>query len=121
MARSQTLTNRFLIEFIVPAASPPSSLSTPVSTPGHDHIQYTTTPSPDVISGKDVFHALKQSVLSSFGDVGWGKVCASLAGERFLFPSSFSILILFLFCVFFVCRGTQVKYFSPVTNVCNSA
>jgi len=43
-----------------------------------------------VISGKDIFTALKQSILLHFGDVGWGEVGASLA----------------------------VKYFSPATNLC---
>ncbi|KAF8468497.1 Rpp14/Pop5 family-domain-containing protein [Russula ochroleuca] len=62
-----------------------------IATPGHDHTRATTTRSPpDAISGKDVFNALKQSVLLHFGDVGWGEVGASLA----------------------------VKYFSPVTNLC---
>jgi len=33
------------------------------------------------LSSKDVFNALKQSVLLHFGDVGWGEVGASLAGK----------------------------------------
>jgi ribonuclease P/MRP protein subunit POP5 len=33
-----------------------------------------------VISGKDIFNALKQSVLVNFGDTGWGEVGGSLAG-----------------------------------------
>ncbi|KAI9454797.1 Rpp14/Pop5 family-domain-containing protein [Russula earlei] len=49
-----------------------------------------TTQSQEEISGKDVFNALKQSVLLHFGDIGWGEVGASLA----------------------------VKYFSPATNLC---
>ncbi|KAI0280712.1 ribonuclease P/MRP protein subunit, partial [Russula aff. rugulosa BPL654] len=78
--------NRWLLIEFIPAASPPPS----VSTPGHGHIQRITAPSPDTISSKDVFNALKQSVLLNFGDVGWGEVGASLA----------------------------VKYFSPMTNLC---
>ncbi|KAN0108975.1 Rpp14/Pop5 family domain containing protein [Russula decolorans] len=82
--------NRWLLIEFIPAASPSPSSSTSVSTPGHGHIQHITTLSPDAISGKDVFNALKQSVLLNFGDVGWGEVGASLA----------------------------VKYFSPMTNLC---
>jgi hypothetical protein len=77
--------NRWLLIEFIPAASPSPSSSTSVSTPGHGHIQHITTTSPDAISGKDVFNALKQSVLLNFGDVGWGEVGASLAGEIFLF------------------------------------
>jgi hypothetical protein len=47
-----------------------------------EFIPATSTPGQAVaISGKDDFHALKQSVLLRFGDVGWGEVGASLAGE----------------------------------------
>jgi hypothetical protein len=35
------------------------------------------------MSGKDVFAALKQSILLHFGDTGWGEVGASLAGTFF--------------------------------------
>ncbi|KAF8270198.1 hypothetical protein EI94DRAFT_815557 [Lactarius quietus] len=42
------------------------------------------------ISGKNIFNALKQSVLANFGDTGWGEVGSSLA----------------------------VKYFSPTTHLC---
>ena len=81
--------NRWLLIEFIPAASPLPSPSTSVSTPGHGHIRHITTPSPDAISGKDIFNALKQSVLLNFGDVGWGEVGASLAGENFLlFPPS---------------------------------
>jgi hypothetical protein len=69
--------NRWLLIELIPTTS----------TPWRDHTQATTTRSPpDAISGKDVFNALKQSVLLHFGDVGWGEVGASLAGEIF-FPS----------------------------------
>jgi hypothetical protein len=58
--------NRWLlVEFIHVGASGPSL----------------TTPSPEEISTKDIFNALKQSVLLHFGDVGWGEVGASLAGK----------------------------------------
>ncbi|KAF8465167.1 hypothetical protein DFH94DRAFT_676776, partial [Russula ochroleuca] len=64
--------------------------------PGHDHTRATTTRSPpDAISGKDVFNALKQSVLLHFGDVGWGEVLH----------------------LFFWWWGT-VKHLCPVTNLC---
>jgi len=64
--------NRWLLVEFIPAASSP--LSAPDNT----------------LSSKDIFNALKQSVLLNFGDVGWGEVGASLA----------------------------VKYFSPMTNLC---
>jgi len=82
--------NRWLLIEFIPAASPLPSPSTSVSTPGHGHIRHITTLSPDAISGKDIFNALKQSVLLNFGDVGWGEVGASLAGEL-------SLLLLILF------------------------
>jgi RNase P/RNase MRP subunit POP5 len=107
--------NRWLLIEFIPAASPSPS-STSVSTPGHGHIQHITTTSPDAISGKDVFNALKQSVLLNFGDVGWGEVGASLAGEIFLF-----LLLLFPQCfdLFpFLLTLNKVKYFSPMTNLC---
>jgi hypothetical protein len=102
----------FLIEFI------------PVSTSesGHDHTNTNTTSvvPKEAISGKDVFNALKQSVLLHFGDVGWGEVGASLAGE-ILSPSCLSHCEThsFLFLLFrcWHWRGT-VKYFSPMTNLC---
>ena len=40
----------------------------------------TASSAPQAISGKDVFNALKQSVLVNFGDTGWGEVGGSLAG-----------------------------------------
>jgi hypothetical protein len=86
--------NRWLLIEFIPAASQSSPLFTSVSTPGHGHIRHITTPSPDAISSKDVFNALKQSVLLNFGDVGWGEVGASLAGELFIF-----LLLLFPQCL----------------------
>jgi hypothetical protein len=44
--------------------------------PRHDYQQ-------DAISSKDVFNALRQSVLLHLGDVDRGEVGASLAGEFF--------------------------------------
>ena len=85
-------------------------------------------PFQDDLSSKDVFNALKQSVLLHFGDVGWGEVGASLAGKQspcsffflFLLPMfSFSLTLkCFLFCNFGGWVVETVKYFSPVTNLC---
>ncbi len=66
------------------------------------------------ISGKDIFNALKQSVLLNFGDTGWGEVGASLAGAflpsapRKQHETDFSLL----------CPLQAVKYFSPATHLC---
>ncbi|KAI0287721.1 hypothetical protein BC826DRAFT_1042713, partial [Russula brevipes] len=72
--------NRWLlVEFIRTA----STSTTSTLTAAH--------PSEEIcISSKEIFNALKQSVLLHFGDTGWGEVAASLA----------------------------VKYFSPATNFC---
>ncbi|KAI0249047.1 hypothetical protein BJV78DRAFT_1230880 [Lactifluus subvellereus] len=67
--------NRWLLIEFIPAS--PALASAPIS-PAEE------------ISGKDVFNALKQSVLLHFGDAGWGEVGGSLA----------------------------VKYFSPATHLC---
>ena len=96
--------NRWLLIEFIPTASPPPSLSSSVSAPGHGHTQHLASLSLDTISGKDVFNALKQSVLLNFGDVGWGEVGASLAGERFYFPSSRlfpSVSDIYFFFLFF--------------------
>ena len=85
-----------------------------VSTSEHDHTPATTTRSRDTISGKDVFNALKQSVLLHFGDVGWGEVGSSLAGELFL-PSRLPVyegLILF-FSFLFCFRVVESQIFLP--------
>jgi hypothetical protein len=37
------------------------------------------------LDGKTIWAALKQTILSNFGDTGWGAVALSLTGE--LFPS----------------------------------
>ena len=52
-----TLSNR------IAGSSSPSPLSTSVLTTGHGHIQHIVTPSSDPIFDKDVFSALKQSVV----------------------------------------------------------
>jgi hypothetical protein len=104
--------NRWLLIEFIPAASSSPPPSTSVSTPGHHGpIQYITTLSPDAISGRDVFNALKQSVLLNFGDVGWGQVGSSLAGEiiSFLPPS-----LLLMFRSFpFLLTAEQSKVFLP--------
>ena len=67
--------------------------------------------SDQAISGKDVFNALKQSVLVNFGDTGWGEVGGSLAGASLPSvsrkPHETSFLSLH-----------AVKYFSPTTHLC---
>jgi RNase P/RNase MRP subunit POP5 len=107
--------NRWLLIEFIPAASP--SPSTSVSTPGYGHIQHIPIPSPDAISGKDVFNALKQSVVLNFGDVGWGEVGASLAGEYFFSspPPCSPGFYIFSHCLLTL---NKVKYFSPMTNLC---
>ncbi|KAJ4482239.1 hypothetical protein J3R30DRAFT_3681473 [Lentinula aciculospora] len=75
----------FLVEFI-PIPSDTKILSTPpipLSRSSTEPIQLN-------LDGKAIYSALKQSVLSNYGDVGWGAVGLSLS----------------------------VKYFSPTTNVC---
>jgi ribonuclease P/MRP protein subunit POP5 len=59
------------------------------------------------LNGKHVWSALKQSVISNFGDAGWGAVGYSLTG------TSLSIGKVAL-----LTRGISVKYFSPITNIC---
>jgi cytochrome c len=71
--------NRWLLIEFIPA----------ISTPGHDYTRIAmTTRSPDAISGKDVFNALKQSVLQHFGDVG--------RGEKSVRRSQVSLIFVFL-------------------------
>jgi ribonuclease P/MRP protein subunit POP5 len=76
------------------------------------------------LSSKDVFNALKQSVLLHFGDVGWGEVGASLAGKEspcsffFLLMFSYILGLKFLFFFRFWPVLVTVKYFSPMTNLC---
>jgi hypothetical protein len=56
-------------------------------------------------------------VLLHFGDVGWGEVGSSLAGELFLLSRLPLYEGLILFFVFFF-GWREVKYFSPMTNLC---
>ncbi|KAI0290400.1 ribonuclease P/MRP protein subunit, partial [Multifurca ochricompacta] len=54
------------------------------------------------ISTKDIFNALKQSVLFHFGDTGWGEVGASLAGVSSFLPSNH-------LCIIRVARGEAAR------------
>jgi len=56
-------------------------MSTALSTLGHGHTTTHSSQPKEVISGKDIFTALKQCVLLHFGDVDWGEVGTSLAGK----------------------------------------
>lgn len=59
-----------------------------------------------VLNSKQIYAALKQSVLVNFGDTGWGAVGSSLNGTTFAHPDGNT-------------NGTDaVKYFSPATNIC---
>ncbi|KIK82292.1 hypothetical protein PAXRUDRAFT_14803 [Paxillus rubicundulus Ve08.2h10] len=69
--------NRWLlVEFISLSSDTPSHLPSPRTPPSFD--------------AKQLYAALRQSVISNFGDTGWGAVGSSLT----------------------------VKYFSPTTNLC---
>ncbi|KAI6108902.1 hypothetical protein EDD16DRAFT_1711705 [Pisolithus croceorrhizus] len=57
------------------------------------------------LDNKQIYSALRQSVVSNFGDTGWGAVGTSLTGM-----SSHSLKSLLSDCA--------VKYFSPTTNIC---
>ncbi|KAH9979905.1 Rpp14/Pop5 family-domain-containing protein [Lactifluus volemus] len=93
---------RFKVPFLVPTfATIKTALTRALSEPLAPHrihpclclrskLCHITTPTLQDMSGKDVFAALKQSMLLHFGDTGWGEVGASLA----------------------------VKYFSPMTHLC---
>jgi ribonuclease P/MRP protein subunit POP5 len=59
-----------------------------------------------VLNSKQIYAALKQSVLVNFGDTGWGAVGSSLNGTTLAHPDGNT-------------NGTDaVKYFSPATNIC---
>ncbi|KAJ3919180.1 hypothetical protein F5877DRAFT_90225 [Lentinula edodes] len=74
----------FLVEFI-PIPSDAKILSIPpIPHSG------SSTPTRPNLDSKQIYSALKQSVISNYGDVGWGAVGLSLS----------------------------VKYFSPTTNIC---
>jgi ribonuclease P/MRP protein subunit POP5 len=61
------------------------------------------------INGKQIWSALKQSVLNNFGDTGWGAVGLSLTGMLVPFhPLTLQISLM----------RHAVKYHSPTTNVC---
>ena len=68
--------------------------------------------SDQAISGKDIFNALKQSVLVNFGDTGWGEVGGSLAGTLSPFVSRKNGTRLVSLSL------RTVKYFSPTTHLC---
>ncbi|KAF8151050.1 hypothetical protein B0H34DRAFT_161362 [Crassisporium funariophilum] len=70
--------NRWILVEFLPVAQSHAQLNKPITGPSSH------------IDGKVIWSALKQSVLSNFGDTGWGAVGLSLT----------------------------VKYFSPATNVC---
>ncbi|KAF7298945.1 Ribonuclease P/MRP protein subunit POP5 [Mycena indigotica] len=53
-------------------------------------VDSSTTATAPALDGQKIFAALRQSVLTNFGDVGWGSVGLSLS----------------------------VKYYSPMTNIC---
>ena len=58
------------------------------------------------LDSKQIYAALKQSVITNFGDTGWGAIGSSLNG------------------IALICAGRNtdrtdlVKYFSPTTNIC---
>lgn len=69
-----------------------------------------TTRPANEINAKQVYSALKQSVLHNFGDTGWGAVGLSLTGTPFTH--------LHTYCRRFNLCCNAVKYYSPTTNVC---
>jgi hypothetical protein len=81
------------------------------STPRHGHHPTISTPSPEEISSKDIFNALKESVLLHFGDVGWGDVGASLAGESFF---NFNFFFSFYDPRVSKRNGARLTFFSPI-------
>lgn len=61
------------------------------------------------LSGQAVFTALRESVVTHFGDVGWGAVGASLSGAHDIYIHN-NVMNAHEVCA--------VKYFSPTTNLC---
>lgn len=59
-----------------------------------------------VLDSKQIYAALKQSVIVNFGDTGWGAVGSSLNGTTLVSA------------VRDTDRTDAVKYFSPTTNIC---
>jgi ribonuclease P/MRP protein subunit POP5 len=60
------------------------------------------------MNGKDVYAALKQSILNNFGDTGWGAVAFSLTGRLSSFAYALDDSLT---------ESFSVKYFSPTTNI----
>jgi ribonuclease P/MRP protein subunit POP5 len=58
------------------------------------------------LNSKQIYAALKQSVIVNFGDTGWGAVGSSLNGMTPLCVGGNAD------------RTAAVKYFSPATNIC---
>ena len=59
-----------------------------------------------VLNSKQIYVALKQSVIVNFGDTGWGAVGGSLNGMTPIYAGRHTN------------RTDVVKYFSPATNIC---
>ncbi|CCL98774.1 uncharacterized protein FIBRA_00779 [Fibroporia radiculosa] len=76
-----------LVEFIPCVSSPPGNISSTAAGLGASDVE---------TNSKQIWSSLKQSIITHFGDTGWGAVGASLTGA---------------FAEF-------VKYYSPRTNVC---
>lgn len=64
------------------------------------------------LTGQRIFNALRQSIISNFGNAGWGSVAASLSGA--------SLRSILLYHIVELSHGQriEVKYFSPTTNLC---
>ena len=58
------------------------------------------------LGSKQIYAALKQSVIVNFGDTGWGAVGSSLNGVTLVYAGRNTN------------RTDAVKYFSPATNIC---
>ena len=82
------------------------------STSGHNNSLASMTRPRDTISSKDLFNALKQSVLRH---VGWREVGSSLAGVIFFFfhPSSTSRLSFYEGPIFFFLFGWRGSHIFP--------
>ena len=80
------LQNRWILVELLPLPSPE---------------KYSTT-----LNSKQIYTALKQSVIANFGDTGWGAIGSSLNG---IMPA----------CAYKDTNTTKaVKYYSPATNIC---
>jgi ribonuclease P/MRP protein subunit POP5 len=58
------------------------------------------------LNSKQIYAALKHSVIVNFGDTGWGAVGSSLNGTALLLAGRIAD------------RTSAVKYFSSATNIC---